>query len=103
NDQLSSAAEYRDTIISYKNGRPVRLSDVAQVIDGVENDQLAAWADGKPAVLLEVRRQPGANIVATVDAIKAQLPALSAALPGDIKLSVANDRTRTIRASLVEV
>ncbi|PAL02126.1 hypothetical protein B8W90_13185, partial [Staphylococcus hominis] len=66
NDQLTSAAEYRETIISYKNGAPVRLADVAEVVDGVENDQLAAWADGKPAVLLEIRRQPGANIVQTV-------------------------------------
>ncbi|WP_163360691.1 efflux RND transporter permease subunit, partial [Klebsiella aerogenes] len=73
---LTSAAEYRDTIISYKNGRPVRLSDVAEVVDGVENDQLAAWADGKPAVLLEVRRQPGANIVQTVERIRALLPQL---------------------------
>ncbi|MCH3857774.1 efflux RND transporter permease subunit, partial [Campylobacter jejuni] len=81
---LASAAEYRDTIISYKNGRPVRLSDVAEVIDGVENDQLAAWADGKPAVLLEVRRQPGANIVQTVERIRAILPQLQGVLPADV-------------------
>ena len=103
NDQLTSAAEYRDTIISYKNGRPVRLSDVANVIDGVENDQLAAWADGKPAVLLEVRRQPGANIVQTVERIRALLPQLQNVLPADVHLDIFNDRTETIRASVHEV
>ncbi|WP_313143378.1 efflux RND transporter permease subunit, partial [Stenotrophomonas sp.] len=103
NDQLASAAEYRDTIISYKNGRPVRLSDVADVIDGVENDQLAAWADGKPAVLLEVRRQPGANIVQTVERIRAILPQLQGVLPADVHLEIFNDRTETIRASVHEV
>ncbi|UYB52871.1 efflux RND transporter permease subunit [Xanthomonas sp. AM6] len=103
NDQLSSAADYRDTIISYKNGAPVRLSDVAQVVDGVENDQLAAWADGKPAVLLEVRRQPGANIVQTVEQIRAILPQLQAVLPSGVRLDVFSDRTETIRASVHEV
>ena len=103
NDQLSSAAEYRDTIISYSNSAPVRLSDVAQVVDGVENDQLAAWADGKPAVLLEVRRQPGANIVQTVEQIRAILPQLQAVLPSGVHLDVFSDRTETIRASVHEV
>ena len=103
NDQLTSAAEYRDTIISYKNGRPVRLSDVANVVDGVENDQLAAWADGKPAVLLEVRRQPGANIVQTVERIRALLPQLQNVLPADVHLEIFSDRTETIRASVHEV
>ncbi|WP_369978916.1 efflux RND transporter permease subunit [Xanthomonas bundabergensis] len=103
NDQLASAADYRDTVISYKNGAPVRLSDVAQVVDGVENDQLAAWADGKPAVLLEVRRQPGANIVQTVEQIRAILPQLQAVLPSGVHLDVFSDRTETIRASVHEV
>ncbi|MBB4127431.1 multidrug efflux pump [Xanthomonas translucens] len=103
NDQLSSAADYRDTIISYKNGAPVRLSDVAQVVDGVENDQLAAWADGKPAVLLEIRRQPGANIVQTVEQIRTILPQLQAVLPSGVHLDVFSDRTETIRASVHEV
>ncbi|WP_420008861.1 efflux RND transporter permease subunit [Xanthomonas sacchari] len=103
NDQLSSAAEYRDTVISYKNGAPVRLSDVAKVVDGVENDQLAAWADGKPAVLLEVRRQPGANIVQTVEQIRAILPQLQGVLPAGVHLDVFSDRTETIRASVHEV
>ncbi|MDQ1091749.1 multidrug efflux pump [Xanthomonas sacchari] len=103
NDQLSSAAEYRDTVISYRNGAPVRLSDVAKVVDGVENDQLAAWADGKPAVLLEVRRQPGANIVQTVEQIRAILPQLQGVLPAGVHLDVFSDRTETIRASVHEV
>ncbi|MBN6102809.1 efflux RND transporter permease subunit [Xanthomonas sp. CFBP 8703] len=103
NDQLSSAADYRDTVISYKNGAPVRLSDVAQVVDGVENDQLAAWADGKPAVLLEIRRQPGANIVQTVEQIRTILPQLQAVLPSGVHLDVFSDRTETIRASVHEV
>ncbi|HET6431803.1 efflux RND transporter permease subunit [Dyella sp.] len=103
NDQLSNAAEYKNTIISYKNGAPVRLSDVASVVDGVENDQLAAWANGKPAVLLDIRRQPGANIVKTVEQIRATLPSLKSVLPADVHLDVFADRTITIRASVHDV
>ncbi|GAA0247690.1 efflux RND transporter permease subunit [Rhodanobacter caeni] len=103
NDQLSSAAEYKNTIISYKNGAPVRLSDVAKVVDGVENDQLAAWANGQPAVLLDIRRQPGANIVQTVKQIRQVLPELRNALPADVHLDVFADRTITIQASVHDV
>ena len=103
NDQLTDADGYRNTIISYKGGSPVRLGDVAKVIDGVENDQLAAWANGKPAVLLDIRRQPGANIVQTVDDIKALLPELRALLPASVHLDVFADRTVTIRASVEDV
>ena len=103
NDQLATAAEYKDTIISYTNNAPVRLSDVASVVDGVENDQLAAWANGKPAVLLDVRRQPGANIVQTVEQIRDILPQLQAVLPADVHLDVFADRTITIRASVEDV
>ncbi|MBX3688734.1 efflux RND transporter permease subunit [Dokdonella sp.] len=103
NDQLVNAAEYRSTIISYKNNAPVLLSDVAQVVDGVENDQLAAWANSKPAVLLDIRRQPGANIVQTVADIREQLPQLRSLLPADVKLDVFSDRTVTIRASVEDV
>jgi multidrug efflux pump len=103
NDQLANAAEYKDTIIAYKNNAPVRLSDVANVIDGVENDQLAAWANGKPAVLLDIRRQPGANIVQTVEQIRNILPQLRAVLPADVHLDVFADRTITIRASVEDV
>ncbi|NID17377.1 efflux RND transporter permease subunit [Luteibacter yeojuensis] len=103
NDQLADAAEYKDTIISYKNGAPVRLSDVANVVDGVENDQLAAWANGKPAVLLDIRRQPGANIVQTVQQIRQTIPDLQKVLPADVHLKVFSDRTITIRASVEDV
>ncbi len=103
NDQLATAAEYKDSIISYKGTAPVRLSDVAKVVDGVENDQLAAWANGKPAVLLDVRRQPGANIVQTVEQIRQVLPELRSALPADVHLDVFADRTVTIRASVHDV
>ncbi|WP_430391619.1 efflux RND transporter permease subunit [Dyella sp. 20L07] len=103
NDQLSDAAEYKSTIISYQNNAPVRLSDVAEVVDGVENDQLAAWANGKPAVLLDIRRQPGANIVQTVEQIRNILPQLRAVLPADVHLDVFADRTITIRASVEDV
>ncbi len=103
NDQLSDASEYKNTIISYKNNAPVRLSDVAKVVDGVENDQLAAWANGKPAVLLDIRRQPGANIVQTVEQIRNVLPELRSALPADVHLDVFADRTVTIRASVHDV
>jgi len=103
NDQLTDAQQYKNTIISYRNGAPVRLSDVAKVVDGVENDQLAAWANGKPAVLLDIRRQPGANIVKTVEQIRATLPSLKAVLPADVHLDVFADRTITIRASVHDV
>ncbi|WP_295639883.1 efflux RND transporter permease subunit, partial [Novosphingobium sp.] len=97
------AADYRDAVIAYRGGAVVRLSDVAQVVDGPEDVRTMGLFNGQRAVPIIITRQPGANIVATVDAINAQLPKLQASLPGDIKLSIANDRTRTIRASLVEV
>ncbi|HEY4145703.1 efflux RND transporter permease subunit [Pinirhizobacter sp.] len=103
NDQLATAAEYKDTIVAYKNNAAIRLSDVGNVVDGVENDQLAAWADGKPAVLLDIRRQPGANIVQTVERIRQILPELKTVLPADVKLDVFSDRTVTIRASVEDV
>ncbi|MFZ0870589.1 MAG: efflux RND transporter permease subunit, partial [Rhodanobacter sp.] len=105
NDQLATAAEYKNTIISYSStaNAPVRLSDVANVVDGVENDQLAAWANGKPAVLLDIRRQPGANIVQTVEQIRQILPQLRSVLPADVHLGVFADRTITIRASVEDV
>jgi len=105
NDQLETAAEYKNTIISYKSstGAPVRLSDVAKVVDGVENDQLAAWANGKSAVLLDIRRQPGANIVQTVQHIRDIMPQLRSVLPADVHLDVFADRTITIRASVEDV
>ena len=103
NDQLSSAKQYGDVIISYKNGAPVHLRDVAKVVNGVENDQLAAWANGKPAVLLDIRRQPGANIIQTVEHIRSILPQLKSVLPAGVHLGVFADRTVTIRASVHDV
>jgi len=97
------AVDYRDTVIAWRNGAAVRLSDIAQVIDGPEDIRTMGLFNGQRAVPILISRQPGANIVETVDALKAQLPALRAAMPSDIHLAIASDRTRTIRASLTEV
>jgi len=102
-DQILSAEAYANIIIAYKNGSPVRLGDVASVIDSVENSRLAGWYNGKSAVILDVRRQPGANIITTVDKIRELLPRLKASLPPAIKLDILTDRTETIRASIHEV
>ncbi|MDE2149334.1 MAG: efflux RND transporter permease subunit [Gammaproteobacteria bacterium] len=103
NDQIGSADEYRSVIVAYNNGAPVRLADIARVYDGVEDDQVAAWADGKPAILLDVQRQPGANILQTVDNIKRLLPELTATLPAAMHVAILADRTQTIRASVTDV
>ena len=103
NDQLMTAAEYRDLVIAYKNGSPVRLSDVANAIDGAQNDKLAAWMNLTPAVILNVQRQPGANVIEVVDNIKSLLPQLTASLPAAVDVSVLTDRTVTIRASVEDV
>ena len=103
NDQSRVAAAFRPLIIAYRNGAPVRLQDVAEVIDGPEDRRTSGLFNGKPAVVVPITRAPGANIIEVVDAIRAQVPALQAALPADITLQVASERTRTIRASLEEV
>jgi len=103
NDQIGSGEEYKPIIIAYRNGAAVRLGDVANVFDGVENDQLSAWADGKTAVLLDIQRQPGANIIETVDRIKQLLPELEASIPAAVKVKILSDRTQTIRASVRDV
>ncbi len=103
NDQLVDAAAYRDLVVAWRNGAPVRLSAVGSVIAGVENDRVSAIYDGTPAVVLDVQRQPGANIVNTVEAIKQALPRLQRAMPSGIRLSVVTDRTETIRASVADV
>ena len=100
NDQATKAADYRPLIIAYRNGAPVRLSDMADVQDSVENLRNEGVANGQPAVLVILFRQPGANIIDAVDAVKAALPQLEAAMPSDINVSIANDRSTTIRASL---
>ena len=103
NDQARTAAEYRPMIISWKNGSAVRLGDVARVRDGVENDRNYGYANGRPGVLLMVNRQPGANIIETVDRVTALLPHLRASVPAAIDVDVVMDRTPTIRGSLHEV
>jgi multidrug efflux pump len=103
NDQLLSSDQYRPLVIAYKNGAPVRLSDVATVTDGVENARQAAWMNQVPAVILNIQRQPGANIIAVVDRVKQLLPQLQASLPAAVQLSILTDRTTTIRASVADV
>ena len=103
NDQASKAAEYQNLVIAYRNGAAVRLQDVAQVLDSVENVRNLALANGQPAVLVILSRQPGANIIQTVDRVISLIPSLRASIPTDIDMKVAMDRTTTIRASLVAV
>src|SRR5262245_1054886 len=103
NDQLLSSSEYRPLIVAYRNGAPVHLSDVADVIDDAENVKQAAWMNDAPAVILNVQRQPGANVIEVVDRIKKLLPQLQAALPASVQVSVLTDRTTTIRASVRDV
>src|SRR6266852_309668 len=103
NDQLISSDSYRPLIVAYRNGAPVRLTDVATVLDGVENVQQAAWANQTPAVILNIQRQPGANIIAVVDRVKKLLPQLQAALPAAVQVEILTDRTTTIRASVADV
>ncbi|TAK96828.1 MAG: MdtB/MuxB family multidrug efflux RND transporter permease subunit [Aquabacterium sp.] len=100
NDQLKSAAEYQDLIIAWKAGRAIRLRDVAQIVDDAENLRLAAWSDRTPGIILNVQRQPGANVIQTVDHVKALLPKLQASLPASLDVQVIADRTTTIRASV---
>jgi hydrophobe/amphiphile efflux-1 (HAE1) family protein len=103
NDQIFSAAEFRDIIIAYKNGAPVRLRDVGDAIDNVENVRMAGWVDGKPAVILDIQRQPGANIIETANRVKLLLPRLRAAIPPSVTIGILTDRTATIRASVADV
>ena len=103
NDQLKTAAEFANIIIAYRNGSPVRLSDVATVFDGAENARLAAWAGNTPSVILTVQRQPGANVIAVADRIKEILPTLQNSLPASVDVQILSDRTTTIRASVEDV
>ncbi|HDL6608205.1 multidrug efflux RND transporter permease subunit MdtC [Yersinia sp. 22-579] len=103
NDEIKTAEGYRPLIIHYNNGSPVRLQDVANIVDSVQDVRNAGMSDGKPAVLLVISREPGANIIATVDRIRAELPALRASIPASIELNIAQDRSPTIRDSLEEV
>ncbi|HET6180813.1 MAG TPA: multidrug efflux RND transporter permease subunit [Candidatus Sulfotelmatobacter sp.] len=103
NDQLFSSEQYKPIVVAYRNGAPVRLSDVANVIDGTENTRLAAWMNLTPAVIVNIQRQPGANIISVVDRIKKLLPQLQASLPTAVKVQILTDRTTTIRASVKDV
>ena len=102
-DQLLSSAAYKKLIVAYRKGNPVRLTDVATVIDGAENVAQAAWMNSTPAIILNIQRQPGANIIGVVDSVKALLPQLQQTLPSTVQLVVLNDRTVTIRASVKDV
>ncbi len=103
NDQLTSAGDYGAVVLAYRNGAPVRLSDVADIVSGPENTFLGAWANTTQAVLLNVQRQPGANVIGVVDSVKALLPQIEAGLPAALDISVLSDRTTTIRASVADV
>ena len=103
NDQLADVASYRNLVVAYAGGAPVRLSDVATVVQGTENVRLGSWMNGSPAVVIDVQRQPGANVIGTVDAIKAALPELEAQLPADVHVTLLTDRTAGIRASVSDV
>ena len=103
NDQLQSATDYANIVVAYKNGAPVHLSDVATVIQSAENTKLSSWANMTPAVLLNVQRQPGANVIEVVDSIKALLPQIQGGLPASVDVSILTDRTNTIRASVADV
>ena len=103
NDQLRSADEYRTLVLAYRNGAPIRMADVAAVVDGAENVRLAAWANTAPGIVINIQRQPGANVIETVDRIQALLPSLRATLPAAVDLQILTDRTTTIRASVHDV
>ena len=103
NDQLKHASDYGSIIVAYKNGSPIRLSDVAEIVEAPENNRLASWMNDQPAVIISVQRQPGANVIAVVDAIKNALPAMVQALPAGADVTILSDRTITIRASVHDV
>lgn len=103
NDQLRSAEDYADLIVAHKDGRVLKLADVAEIIEGAENNRLAAWADLNQAVLLNIQRQPGANVIEVVESVEALLPSIIATLPASLEVSVLTDRTQTIRAAVSDV
>ncbi|HYS45854.1 MAG TPA: efflux RND transporter permease subunit, partial [Rhizomicrobium sp.] len=103
NDQLQDAEAYKNIVVAYKNGSPVFLRDVANVISGAQNSKLSSWANKTPAVLINVQRQPGANVIAVVDSIKELLPQIQAGLPTSVDVKILTDRTETIRASVADV
>ena len=103
NDQIAAADAYRSVVVTYRNGAPVLLSDVANVLDGLENTKVGGWYEGAPAVIVDVQRQPGANVIETVQRVLGELPKLQRTMPAGAKLTVVSDRTNTIRASVRDV
>lgn len=103
NDQLKTAEEYKSLVLAYRNGAPIRLSDVADMVDGAENSKLGAWANKTPAIILNIQRQPGANVIDVVDRIKTLLPELQESLPQSLDVQVLTDRTTPIRTSVADV
>jgi multidrug efflux pump len=103
NDQITSAEAYLNVIVAYRNNAPVLLKDVATVVDGLENTKVGGWYQGTPAVIIDIQRQPGANVIETVRRLKAELPRLQRAMPSDVKLTIVHDRTGLIRASVHDV
>ena len=103
NDQLIGVQDYKSLVVAYRNGAPVLMTDVAQVVDGLENDKVGAWYQGTPAVVIDIQRQPGANVIETVERVKNELPRLQRAMPVGVTLTIVNDRTTTIRASIHDV
>jgi multidrug efflux pump len=103
NDQITAADAYKDIVIAFRNGAPVKISDVADVVDGLENTKVGAWYRGLPSIVIDVQRQPGANVIETVQRVRAEFPRLRRALPAGANLTVVNDRTTTIRASIHDV
>jgi multidrug efflux pump len=103
NDQITAVDTYKDIVVAFRNGAPVKISDLADVIDGLENTKVGAWYRGEPSIVIDVQRQPGANVIETVQRIHNELPRLRRAIPAGAKLTVVNDRTTTIRASIHDV
>src|SRR5881396_79962 len=103
NDQIAAAEAYKPIIIAYRNGAPVTIGDVAQIVDGLENDRTGGWYQGTPAVIIDIQRQPGANVIEVVRQIRAEIPKVQRAIPAGVKLTIVSDRTVTIRASVHDV
>ena len=103
NDQIAAADAYKPIIIAYRNGSPVTIGDVAQIVDGLENDRTGGWYQGTPAVIIDIQRQPGANVIDVVGQIRAEIPKLQRAMPAGVNLTIVSDRTVTIRASVHDV
>jgi multidrug efflux pump len=103
NDQIVAADTYKDIVVAFRNGAPVKIGDVADVVDGLENTKVGAWYRGQPSIVIDVQRQPGANVIETVQRLRAELPRLRRAMPASAQLTIVNDRTTTIRASIHDV